>query len=53
MESEYEARIMAIEAWVNAEKEAAISKMLASEAFYEVANNTMQILGGRVVRIVS
>jgi len=36
-----------IDAGFNAEKESAMSKLLASEAFYEVAHNTVQILGGR------
>jgi len=31
----------------DAEKESAMSKLLASEAFYEVAHSTVQILGGR------
>ena len=38
-----------IDAGFNAEKESAMAKLLASEAFYEVANNTVQILGGRGV----
>ncbi|MBC8521293.1 MAG: acyl-CoA/acyl-ACP dehydrogenase [Candidatus Syntrophoarchaeum sp.] len=36
-----------IDAGFDAEKESAMSKLLASEAFYEVAHNTVQILGGR------
>jgi alkylation response protein AidB-like acyl-CoA dehydrogenase len=36
-----------IDAGFNAEKESAMSKLLASEAFYAVAHNTVQILGGR------
>jgi len=38
-----------IDAGFNAEKESAMAKLLTSEAFYEVANNTVQILGGRGV----
>ena len=38
-----------IDAGFNAEKESAMAKLLASEAFYEVATNTVQILGGRGV----
>lgn len=38
-----------IDAGFNAEKESAMAKLLASEAFYEVADNTVQILGGRGV----
>ncbi|MFZ2071779.1 MAG: acyl-CoA dehydrogenase family protein [Halobacteriota archaeon] len=38
-----------IDAGFNAEKESAMAKLLASEAFYEVANNTVQILGARGV----
>jgi len=36
-----------IDGGFDAEKESAISKLLASEAFYEVAHSTVQILGGR------
>jgi alkylation response protein AidB-like acyl-CoA dehydrogenase len=36
-----------IDAGFNAEQESAMAKLLASEAFYEVAHNTVQILGGR------
>jgi alkylation response protein AidB-like acyl-CoA dehydrogenase len=36
-----------IDAGFDAEKESAMAKLLASEAFYEVAHNTVQILGGR------
>ena len=38
-----------IDAGFNAEKESAMAKLLASEAFYGVATNTVQILGGRGV----
>jgi alkylation response protein AidB-like acyl-CoA dehydrogenase len=36
-----------IDAGFDAEQESAMAKLLASEAFYEVAHNTVQILGGR------
>ncbi len=36
-----------IDTGFDAEKESAMSKLIASEAFYEVAHNTVQILGGR------
>ncbi|MGB3459972.1 MAG: acyl-CoA dehydrogenase family protein [Halobacteriota archaeon] len=36
-----------IDAGFEAEQESAMAKLLASEAFYEVAHNTVQILGGR------
>jgi len=36
-----------IDAGYTAEKESAMSKLLASEAFFESAHNTLQILGGR------
>ena len=36
-----------IDGGFDAEKESAMSKLLASEAFYEVAHSTVQILGGR------
>ncbi len=36
-----------LDAGYSAEKESAMSKLLASEAFYEAAHNTLQIMGGR------
>ncbi len=36
-----------IDAGYHVDKESAMSKLLASEAFFEVAHNTLQILGGR------
>ncbi|NAS88206.1 hypothetical protein C4E24_00465 [ANME-1 cluster archaeon AG-394-G21] len=36
-----------IDVGFEAEQESAMAKLLASEAFYEVAHNTVQILGGR------
>ncbi len=36
-----------LDAGYSAEKESAMSKLLASEAFFETAHNTLQILGGR------
>lgn len=45
----YTARLLDADAGFSAEKESAISKLLASEAFYEVAHSTLQILGSRGV----